>query len=412
LSERTIKKLANMAHPPKPNRSSWSPSRPRPKVALLIETSNAYARGLLQGVVGYIREHESWSFYLMEQGRGDDPPSWLAHWKGDGIIARIESQAIADAVLQSGLPTVDLSAGRRVPAIPWVETDDRSIAELAADHFRQRGFRNFAFCGDSRFHWSDWRGERFQEVLRETGHSCESFIPPGRQSDKQVAAIEVWLKRLPKPVGVFACYDIRGQQVLDACRNAKLAVPDEVAVIGVDNDQLLCELASPHLSSIIPDTHRTGYEAAALLARMMKGEPCDTMETRIPPVGVCVRQSSDVLVTDDSQIALAVQFIRERAAESIKVKDVIGAVHLSRKVLEIRFKRLLNRTVHEEIIRVKLNRVKDLLLNTDLKLAEIGSRTGFEHVEYLSVTFKRETGLTPAAYRKAYGSRPGTSAAP
>jgi len=395
-----------MARLPNQIRGAWSPSRTRPKVALLIETSNAYARGLVQGIVDYIRKHESWSFYLMEQGRGDDPPSWLAHWKGDGIIARIESKAIADAILKSGLPTVDVSAARRVPAIPWVETDDRTIAQLAADHFLQRGFRNFAFCGDSRFHWSNWRGERFVELLRGTGHSCESFIPPSRQSDKQVAAIEAWLERLPKPVGVFACYDIRGQQVLDACRNAHLAVPDEVAVLGVDNDQLLCELASPHLSSIIPDTHRTGYEAAALLACMMKGERSYALETRIPPVGVCVRQSSDVLATDDSHVALAVQFIRERATESIKVNDVLRAVHLSRKVLETRFKRLLNRTVHDEIIRVRLNHVKDLLLNTDLKLAEVGSRAGFEHVEYMSVAFKRETGHTPGSYRKTYGGRP------
>jgi LacI family transcriptional regulator len=393
-----------MPRSPHTARAVCSFSRSRPKVALLIETSNAYARGLLHGVVSYIREHEPWSFYLMEQGRGDDPPSWLAHWDGDGIIARIESKRIAKAVVDSKLPTVDVSAGRYVPAIPWVETDDRAIAHLAANHFLERGFRHFAYCADTRFHWSRWRGNHFSKLLEAAGHQCQTFEPPSRQSDRQVAAIEAWLIRLPRPVGVFACYDIRGQQVLDACRNAGLAVPDEVAVLGVDNDELLCELASPHLSSVIPDTHRTGYEAAALLARMMKGERL-ALEVRIAPIGVHRRQSTDVLATDDPQVVHAVQFIREHACEPINVNDVLRAVPLSRKVLETRFKTILNHTLHDEIIRVRIDRAKQLLANTDLALADIASRTGFEHAEYLSVAFKRETGLTPAVYRMDQGSR-------
>jgi LacI family transcriptional regulator len=297
----------------------------------------------------------------MEQGRGDDPPSWLAHWDGDGIIARIESKKIARVIVNSKLPTVDVSAGRHVPAIPWVETDDRAIAHLAANHFLERGFRHFAYCADKRFHWSRWRGDHFGKLLKAAGYRCQSFVPPSRQSDKQVAAIEGWLTRLPKPVGVFACYDIRGQQVLDACRNARVAVPDEVAVLGVDNDELLCELASPRLSSVIPDTHRTGYEAAALLARMMKGERLAALEVRIAPIGVHRRQSTDVLATDDPQVVHAVRFIREHACEPINVEDVLRAVPLSRKVLETRFKKILNHTLHDEIIRVRIDRAKQLL---------------------------------------------------
>jgi LacI family transcriptional regulator len=385
--------------------TAWSLSRSRPRVALLIETSNAYARGLLYGVVSYIREHESWSFYLMEQGRGDDPPSWLAHWDGDGIIARIESKKIANTVVNSKLPTVDVSAGRHVTAIPWVETDDRAIARLAASHFLERGFRHFAYCADTRFHWSGWRGRHFTKLLEVAGHRCHTFVPPSGQSDRQVAAIEGWLTRLPKPVAVFACYDIRGQQVLDACRNARLAVPDEVAVLGVDNDELLCELASPRLSSVIPDAHRTGYEAASLLARMMKGERLATLEVRIPPVGVHRRQSTDVLATDDPHVVRAVRFIRDHACEPIQARDVLRAVPSSRKVLEARFKKILNHTLHDEIIRVRIDCVKQFLANTDLTLADIASRTGFEHPEYLSVAFKRETGFTPAVYRVDQGNR-------
>lgn len=379
--------------------------RRRPKIALLIESSNAYARGLLHGVVSYVREHEPWSFYLMEQGRGDDPPPWLAHWNGDGIIARIESERIAKAVVNSKLPAVDVSAGRYIPSIPWVETDDREIAQLAANHFLEQGFRHFAYCGDDRFNWSRWRGDHFNKLLKAAGHQCHNFVPPRRKSETQIAAIEDWLTHLPKPIGVFACYDVRGQEVLDACRNAELSVPDDIAVLGVDNDELLCELSSPHLSSVIPDTHRTGYEAAALLARMMKGEHLTVVELRVAPVGVHRRQSTDVLATDDPQVVLAVRFIRDHACEPINVADVLRAVPLSRKVLETRFRKLLNHTLHDEIIRVRVDRVKQLLANTDLKLADIASRAGFEHPEYLSVAFKRETGFTPAAYRVDQGYR-------
>lgn len=377
--------------------------RRRPlRVALLIETSNAYARGLLQGVVKYIREHEPWSFYFLEQARGDDAPRWLASWDGDGIIARIESRQIADAVIQSGIPAVDVSSGRLVPSIPWVETDDQKIAAMAARHLLERGLRHFGYCGDSNFHWSQRRLQYFKSALQDAGYECSVLTPPQGASDRQVAAMERWLSALPKPVGVFAAYDVFGHQILHACRNAALAVPDEVAVLGVDNDELICELATPPLSSIEPDTLRTGYEAASLLARLMKGEKLRALDVLIPPVGAQCRQSTDVLATDDHDVAKAVRFIRDHACDAIQVNDVLRVVPLSRRVLEGRFKALLNRTPHEEILRVKLERVKQLLLDTEFTLAEIASRTGCEHAEYLSVAFKREIGITPGRYRTSY----------
>ena len=375
------------------------------QVAILIETSNAYARGLLQGVVHYIREHRPWSFHLMEQGRGDDPPPWLAGWKGDGIIARIETPRIARAVVRTGLPAVDLSAARLVPALPWVETDDEDIARLAAEHLLERGFKRFAFCGDGRFNWSVWREKHFAARLKAAGHSCEVYRPAvGAGAGAMDVAAEAgnlarWLRELPKPVGILACYDIRGQQVLDACRGAGLAVPDEVAVIGVDNDALLCELASPPLSSVIPNAHRAGYEAAALLDRMMAGKRVAPTARLIAPLGIAERQSTDVLAVDDREVARAVQHIREHACEGINVSDVLRAVPLSRRVLEQRFQRLLGCTPREEILHVRLSRVKQLLGETDLPLYLVAERTGFEHVEYLSVVFKRETGRTPSAWR-------------
>jgi LacI family transcriptional regulator len=197
----------------------------------------------------------------------------------------------------------------------------------------------------------------------------------------------------------MACYDFRGQQVLDACRRMNIAVPDEVAVIGVDNDELLCELANPPLSSVIPNTYRTGYEAAALLAEMMAGRSFRSEAHLIPPLGVATRQSTDVLAIHDRNIARAIHYIRNNACNGINVQDVIKAVPQSRRLLEKRFMKFLGRTPHEEIIRVQLDRVKQLLTQTDLPLEEIAPRTGFAHVEYLSVAFKRETGMPPSKFR-------------
>jgi LacI family transcriptional regulator len=178
-----------------------------------------------------------------------------------------------------------------------------------------------------------------------------------------------------------------------------VSVPDELAVLGVDNDELLCDLADPPLSSVIPDTRRTGYEAARLLEAMMAGERVPPVAHLVSPLGVATRQSTDVLATDDGDLSAAVRFIREHATEGIRVEDVLRAVPLSRRALEARFKQQLGRTPHQEVLRLRIERVKELLAETDLSLTAIAHRTGYAHVEYLSVAFKRETGVPPSVYR-------------
>jgi LacI family transcriptional regulator len=373
-----------------------------PQIALLIETSNAYARGLLRGIVAYMREHRPWSLHLSEHNRGDKPPDWLSHWKGDGIIARIENTAIASALRHVKMPIVDVSAARLLPSLPWFETDDAAFAGLAAEHLLERGFKNFAYCGDAHFNWSKWRSEHFANFIRAAGYPCFTYSPSKRfalDDERQVADIALWLHHLPKPIGVMACYDLRGQHVLNACRRMGIPVPDEVAVIGVDNDELLCELSHPPLSSVIPNTHRTGYEAAALLDAMMSGQRVIGETHLIPPVGIATRQSTDVLAIEDRHVARAVHYIRQHACDGINVHDVLKAVPHSRSLLETRFKKLIGRTPHEEILRVQLNRVKELLIETDLSLEAIAQRAGFSHVEYLSVVFKKKMGVPPSRSR-------------
>jgi LacI family transcriptional regulator len=376
-------------------------------VALLIETSNGYARGLLNGIIAYIREHESWSVYLGEHARGDDPPRWLRTWRGDGVIARIENQRIASAVVASGLPAVDVSAARKVPSLPWVETDDRAIAEAAARHLLERNFRQLAFCGDNRFNWSRWRSEHFQRIAAGAGVPCFVYEPSPRARrdwDAMEDEIAHWLLSLPRPVGVMACNDISARHVLDACRRVGLAVPDQVAVVGVDNDEFLCNLSDPPLSSVAPDTRRTGYEAAALLDRLLSGrEKSRGQGTFVQPLGVVARRSTDVLALADPDVSAAVRFIREHACDGIAVKDVLDEVPLSRRVLEGRFRKLFGRTPHDEIARVRFERVRRLLRETSLPLAEVAQRSGFRNAEYLATAFRREFGLSPNDYRRTAG---------
>ena len=380
--------------------------RTRRSVALLVETSNAYARGVLEGIVEYVRHHERWSIFLPEQERGGKPPSWLSRWTGDGIIARIENDQIARAMRRSGLPVVDVSAARRLPAIPWVETDDDAISRIVAEHLMARGFRHLAFCGDPDFNWSIWRRQHFERIVREAG--CECFVhdsTPRTEAayswNREKRSLASWLKGLPRPIGIMACYDIQAQKLLDVCRQLDIAVPEEIAVVGVDNDHLLCDLADPPLSSVICNTRRTGFEAASLLDRMMSGEAVDARPILVEPLGIATRQSTDTLAIDDDSVAAAVRFIRENALSGINVSDVLREVPLSRRVLESRFRKTIGRTPHEEIVRVRIERIKRLLAETDSSLSEIARRTGFEHDEYMSVFFRKAVGEPPGRYRQS-----------
>jgi LacI family transcriptional regulator len=386
---------------PAPRRAA---ERPSPRVAILIEASNAYGRGLLEGIHRHLREHEPWTILLPEHGRGMPPLEMLARWRGDGIIARIETPEIAAAIkrLRRGRPlaVVDMSAGRLLAGVPYVETDDVAIARLAADHFIERDFRHLAFLGDDRFRWSVNRRDAFVAAARD--RSVAVYEPRGRRRDGNVEdeAIETWLLSLPKPVGLFACYDICGRQAVEACRRAGLAVPDEVAVLGVDDDAVLCGLSNPPLSSVIPDAIGAGRLAAELLDALIRGERLDREEWLLPPVGIATRQSTDVLAIDDELVVAAVRHIREHACAGIKVADVVRALGGSRRVLESRFLRRVGHTPHEEIARVQFRRVEQLLAETDLPLATIAARAGFRHPEYMTVAFTRRHGMSPSRWRR------------
>jgi LacI family transcriptional regulator len=373
-------------------------------VAVLIEASNAYARGLLKGIHRYVQEEGNWTIFLPEHGRGDPPLDALARWEGDGAIVRIETPAIARAVEKllatRRIPMVDVSAAGLVPNLPCVETDDDAIGRVAAKHFLDRDFQHYAYLGDERFRWSENRRQAFVAAVEAAGHEVDVFnAPRGDAAERDNDAIESWLVSLPKPLAVFTCYDIRGRQALDACRRADLAVPDTVAVLGVDDDELLCSLSSVPLSSVIPDAAGAGWQAASVLGRLMRGELVERSLWLLPPLGISARQSTDTMWVEDATVMTSLRYIRAHACEGIKVTDVAREAGVTRRVLEAKFLKHVRTSVHESIARVQFVRIEELLRSTELPLAAIATRTGFKHAEYLSVAFSRRYRMPPSRWR-------------
>ncbi len=387
------------------------------KVALLIETSNRYGRDLLYGVRDWLETGERWAIRFTEQVRLAPLPSWLGGWQGDGIIARVDSPAIAAALRRTGRPVVDVSAERSVSEFPRVSVDNAAVARLAAEHLLAKGFRHFAYCGEAQFLWAQQRGREFRRLLAAAGRGCAVFEPaPGAArrpgSDAEIRAMVAWLARQPRPLGVLACYDGRAQQVLEACQLGGWAVPDEIAVVGVDNDEVRCELCQPPLSSVQPNARRTGYEAAAMLARMMRGERLASQTQEVEPVRVVERQSTDVVAVADVRVAAALRFIREHVGEGIDVGDVLRAVPMSRTLLERKFKAVLGHSPHRQIVRQRIERARHLLAESEASIAVVAELAGFNDASYLSVAFRRETGESPRSFRRRHRTSPPAPPAP
>jgi LacI family transcriptional regulator len=375
------------------------------RVALIVEMSGAYGRQILEGIAKYQRSHEPWSVFLEQRELRAPPPPWLLRKPWDGIICRSLTRPLARAFLRRAIPTVDLNDLHGNLRLPRIVSDMVAIGRMGAEHLLERGLRNFAFCGFSHEAWSDGRRDGFCARVRESGFDCAVYESAwhGRHVpawDKDQQRLAAWLRSLRKPVGLLACNDLRGQQVLNACHSLDLDVPEELAVVGVDNEQVLCELCDPPLSSVAPNPERIGYEAAALLDRLMAGAPAAADELLIPPITVVARQSSDITRVDDPDVAAALTFIRKHACGGMNVDQVVAHVAVSRSILERRFRKHVGHSPQTEIRRVQLKRVQQLLAQTDLSLDAIARLAGYIHPEYMSVVFKRVTGITPGQYRQ------------
>jgi LacI family transcriptional regulator len=379
-------------------------------VALIYDATRAYDLKVMTGVAAYLQEGADWNVYIEENSLKDQRLPDLRTWKGDGIIADFDNPRVAAAVVESKLPAVAFGSGYGWYApesrIPYFFTNNRAIAHLAADHLLDRGFRNFAYCGYPRTPingWSEERERAFVARLKRRGLTC-SVHRGGRGWTAMQKALGEWLEALPKPLGVMAANDNRARQVLEACRAQSLRVPEEVAVIGVDNDELLCQLSSPLLTSVEQGARRVGREAAVLLDRIMDGRKPRRRRMVIDPESVVTRRSTDILAIEDPVAAKAMYFIWEHALRGIKVKDVAEAVTCSRAALETRFKTALGYSVHTAIGNVRLEQARRLVRDTNLSLKQIAAQTGFKSVQHMTTVFGRAFGQPPAGYRLACGA--------
>jgi LacI family transcriptional regulator len=373
-------------------------------VALLIEVNNAHARGLIRGISAYRQEHGPWKLHLLESLRPADVGRWLKARPCDGLIARIETAALG-RVLKSGRPPVVNVAGTRLPG-PWphVDTDNEAVCALAVEHLTERGYRTLAYCGMPAYEWSDWRRIGFTKELSRIGLTPACLELPSLTLERSLSRADErrlhrWLAGLPKPVAVMSCNDHCGRAVLEACDQGGLVVPDEVGVIGVDNDQLVCDLCWPPLSSIEVNCERIGYVAAQRLDRLVAGRRADAQEILIKPTMLVPRRSSDATAVQEPGVAEAVRFIRTYACQGIRVPDVANHVNASRRYLEQQFRKALGRSVHTEIQRVRLETAQRLLGGTDWKLQTIAQRSGFKEAAHLSALFHKKLGLRPGQYR-------------
>jgi LacI family transcriptional regulator len=370
------------------------------------------------GIAAYIRAHGPWQVTHLERSLEEAIPELVQTRRFDGVIARIENTAIADAVAQLGIPTVDLRNAVEPRGGVNFDTDSDACASIAVEHFYQRGFRKLAYCGYSGMNFSDDRRKAFLKhcdkkqvvpLVYEMGVTAAMSDGMSSGIIKRETAGETpeqelidWLSSLPAPTGVFACNDVCGRQVLQATALAGRRAPDEIAVLGVDDDEVICELANPPLSSIEPDTHRMGFEGAAMLAHLMTGGATEKQLVLIPPRHVAVRQSTDLLAIEDPDVVTAVRFIRNNACKGIGVKEVANVVSMARVTLERRFRILLNRSLREEIERVRMEQVRMLLTQTNYSLLQIAASTGYRSDAHLITAFRRHEDCTPGAYRRQF----------
>ena len=383
-----------------------------PRVGLLVETQVGPGRDILRGIARYVRESGPWALHLEARPQIFQEgwePKWMNKWKGQGIIARFDTRSMLAAVKRLDVPAVDVLGDMKDRPFPVVHVDDVAVARMGAEHLLERGFRNFGFVAHRNERWSDNRMAAFSRLVGEHGYKCAVLEADDLQElpeawDQFIENAAAWIQAQPKPLGLMLSNDTVGPMITQACRQAGIAVPEEVAIVGVDNDEPICAICDPPLTSVDANHEEVGYLAAALLDRMMQGEAPPSEPVLLKPRSVVVRQSSAVSAIEDPIVSLAMSMIREHACNGLQARDVADRSPVSRSVLQRRFRAVLGRSVHEEIVRVQLRKAEELLRDTELALRTVAEKAGFKHQEYMGTVFKSRLNMTPGQYRKRYRS--------
>jgi len=385
-----------------------------PRVLLIFPTSIQTCRWMLSGILRYVQQHGPWELHIIEDREGEQKLRQTRAWGGTGIIGYVHNRSHADAVLASGVPAVIVDPLKEflvhrhpLSKLSRVACDSREIGRVGADYFLERRYTNFAFVGEiNDIHWSHDRAEAFAARAAERGFACHVY-PALTAREKNDFGVEqkrlcAWLKALPKPVAILAAWDVRGRQVLDACLKAGVSVPQEAAVLSVDNDEILCETTHPPMSSIQMGPEEACYRGAQVLDRLMRhGEPARQHIITYGAVRVVTRRSTEAIRIPDPLVVKALEFIWLNIGAPLSVADVARHLNVSRRLLEMHARKALGRTVHDEILRVRLERVQFLLRDTRLTVNEIADTCGFAGPSHLGRRFQDAFHLTPTAFRAA-----------
>ncbi len=378
--------------------------RPR-RVSLLIPAWHHYGRGLIEGIWQYVQQHDPW---LLDMAPSEPDETTHIHdgWVGQGIIVSIHTSQVAASVRKHRIPVVNVS-GARLPGVdfPRVTSDAQQVMRMAVTYLRDKGFKAVAFCGEPHRHFIDFWMEAYKAIMAEDGTHMMAYAPSGeitatsdmvsQQRDRQR-----WIEGLPKPVAVIGWATVICRYLAMACTESGINVPEEVAILSLETEDLLAKVVHPPISGVDIPVESIGYEAARQLDLMMQGKPPAKQEILLPPLGVTTRQSTDVFAVDDPKLQEALRFIRENASEGIDVGDVLRAVPMARRTLERRFQELLGRSPAEEIRRTKIEKVRQMLITTNMPVPDIAPLCGFNYVEHLIPIFKKYYGWTPSVYRR------------
>ncbi len=377
-------------------------------IGLMFPSGLAHCRGMLRGVRCYAETKPGWAFV---QADADLPAAAdLRKLRPGGVIAYACTRPLAAALRRFAAPVVNVCGALTGLPFPEIGIDNAAVGRSVAEHFLERGLKHFAYLGHGEFVFSARRQEGFAARLAEAGHTPAvfraatgaDFQPNGRPlgPPERLAA---WLRALPRPCGLFACNDIWGGYAAEVCRRGGIAIPDELAVVGVDDDDLLCELARPPLSSVRVPSERIGYEAAALLDRLLAGRRPPRGPALFGPSGVRARQSSDLLAVEDAVVKGILRRLRECRGDPVLVDDVVRGLELSRRSAERRFRAVVGRGIAAELRRSRIEHAKGLLADTALSVTDVAARSGFTSPQRFAVAFRREVRMTPSRYRSLYG---------
>ncbi len=378
------------------------------RLILLTDFTEAFARYLLRGVLDYSKETEQWVVCRM-------PPSykkqygikgvikWAKSWKTDAIIGQFDNEDEISLFKQHGIIAVAQDYKSRFSSIPNITSRYREGGRMAAQFFKEKGFRHFAFVGYKNTIWSTERKEGFFEYIREYGMG-EHFSAYEKESLDNAwfynsEKLGEWLRTLPKHTALFACDDNQAIQVSEVCKTVQIAVPEDIAILGVDNDTVTCDLSDPPLSSIMTDVRRGGYEAAALIERMLKEKETIPYDIFINHLHIVNRASTDLFYTTDKEVLVAIKYIHQHIYSKINVEDVVQQVSISRRLLENRFMKEVGDTIYHYISRRKIERFTQLLVETDTPVSDIAMELGFSDCKNVARQFKTMMGCTPSVYR-------------